>query len=237
MAESRPLRHERDVKDACAREKYHLIVHDHEPMPIQRKIFRVEQTSSIDASTDSSDTAERRTFRIQSSGLGQLQHEADAIHNAIARTKQEIATMHAGASGPGGRRAARELDAVVAGTERAAHQIMDAAERIAKAAKSLAASQGKDDGLAQEIRDNVLRIFEACNFQDLSGQRIAKVLATLQFIDDSIARMMEIWGGAEAFEPYAGAARREPSLLHGPKLAGDSGHVTQADIDAILQSS
>jgi chemotaxis protein CheZ len=62
-------------------------------------------------------------------------------------------------------------------------------------------------------------------------------MAMLQFIDESIARMMEIWGGAEAFKPYAGAAGSEPSLLHGPKLAGDSGHVTQADIDAILESS
>jgi chemotaxis protein CheZ len=204
-------------------------------MPIQ-KVFRVEQTSSIGPSTDSSDIPERRAFRIQSSSLRQLQHEADAIHTAIARTKQEIAMLHAGASGRGGPRAARELDAVVDGTERAAHQIMDAAEAIGKAAKSLTTFQTKDDTATQQIRDNLLRIFEACNFQDLSGQRIAKVLAMLQFIDESIARMMEIWGGADAFKPYAGEATSEPSLLHGPKLAGDSGHVTQADIDAILQS-
>src|SRR2546423_4972985 len=107
MSEPSALRHERYVKNACARKKYHLIVHDHEPMPNQRKIFRVEQTSSIDTSINSSDTVERRTFRIQSSGLGDLQYEADAIHNAIARTKQEIATMHAGASGHCGPRAAR----------------------------------------------------------------------------------------------------------------------------------
>jgi chemotaxis protein CheZ len=206
-------------------------------MPIQRKVFRVEQTSSTDTSTSSSDTVERRTFRIQSSSLRQLQHEVDAIHTAIARTKQEIAMLHAGASGPGAPRAARELDAVVDGTERAAHQIMDAAETIANAAKSLTAPEGEDDGLTQQIRDNVLRIFEACNFQDLSGQRIAKVLAMLQFIDASIARMMEIWGGAEAFKSYAGTAGSEPGLLQGPKLADDSGHVTQADIDAILESS
>src|SRR5262249_34185948 len=152
-------------------------------------------------STNSSDIPERRAFRIQSSSLRQLQHEADAIHTAIARTKQEIAMLHAGASGRGGPRAARELDAVVDGTERAAHQIMDAAEAIAKAAKSLTAAQTKDDAATQRIRDNVLRIFEACNFQDLSGQRIAKVLAMLQFIDESIARMVEIWGGTEAFKP------------------------------------
>ena len=48
---------------------------------------------------------------------------------------------------------------------------------------------------------------------------------------------MEIWGGAEAFKTSAGTAGNEPNLLQGPKLAGDSGHVTQADIDAILESS
>jgi chemotaxis protein CheZ len=204
-------------------------------MAIQRKVFRVEQMSSIDTPTTSPDTVERQAFRIESSGLRELQHEADAIHGAIARTKQELAMLHAGASGHAGPRAARELDAVVDGTERAAHQIMDAAETIAKAAKSLTTSQSKDDALTREIRENVLRIFEACNFQDLSGQRIAKVMAMLQFIDERIARMMEIWGGAEAFKHLA-AAGSEPNLLHGPKLAGDSGHVTQDDIDAILQS-
>ena len=204
-------------------------------MPIQRKVFRVEQMSSIDTSTTSG-AVERQAFRIEPSGLRELQHEADAIHTAIARTKQELAMLHAGSSGSGRPRAARELDAVIAGTERAAHQIMDAAETIAKAAKSLTTSQAKDDEVTQQIRDNVRRIFEACNFQDLSGQHIAKVLAMLQFIDERIARMTEIWGGAEAFEPYAGAAGSGPGLLHGPKLAGDSGHVTQADIDAILQS-
>jgi chemotaxis protein CheZ len=210
-------------------------------MAIQRKVFRVEQTCSSDTSTNSSDTNERQAFRIESNGLRRLQHEAVAIHGAITRTKQEIAMLHAGASSGGGPRAARELDAVVDGTERAAHQIMDAAETIAKAAKSLttsslATSQTRDDAFTREIRDNVQRIFEACNFQDLSGQRIAKVMAMLQFIDESIGRMMDIWGGAEAFKHYSGAAGNEPGLLHGPKLAGDSGHVTQDDIDAILQS-
>ena len=206
-------------------------------MAIQRKAFRVEQLCSGDTSTNSPDTVERQAFRIESSGLRRLQREAEAIHGAIARTKQEIAMLHAGASGRGGPRAARELDAVVDGTERAAHQIMDAAETIAKAAKSLTTSQNRDDAFTREIRDNVQRIFEACNFQDLSGQRIAKVMAMLQFIDESIGRMMEIWGGAEAFKPYAGAAGSEPGMLYGPKLSGDSGHVTQADIDAILESS
>jgi len=205
-------------------------------MPIQRKVFRVEQTGSTETSTESAADANRRAFKVEADGLRQLQHEAEAIHNAIARTKQEIAMLHAGHGRP---RAARELHAVVDGTERAAHQIMDAAETIAKAAKALTASgdRGQNSELSQQIRDHVLRIFEACNFQDLSGQRITKVLAMLQFIDESIARMMEIWGGADAFKHYADASKNEPDLLNGPKLTGENGHVSQADIDAILEAS
>jgi chemotaxis protein CheZ len=205
-------------------------------MPVQRKVFRVEQTGSTETSTESAAEASRRAFKIEGDGLRQLRHEAEAIHNAIARTKQEIAMLHAGHGRP---RAARELHAVVDGTERAAHQIMDAAETIAKAAKALTASgdRGQNDELSQQIRDHVLRIFEACNFQDLSGQRITKVLAMLQFIDESIARMMEIWGGADAFKHVAGASKDEPNLLNGPKLTDENGHVSQADIDAILEAS
>jgi len=208
-------------------------------MPIQRKVFRVEQMPSLDPSTCAT-TSERSAFKIEAEGLRRLQHEADAIHNAIARTKQEIAMLHEGTFGHGRPRAARELRAVVDGTERAAHAIMDAAETIARAAKALATTHEHDNGdaLSQEIRDNVLRIFEACNFQDLSGQRIAKVLAMLQFIDESIARMMDIWGGADAFRQLnGGASGNEPGLVNGPKLAGDNGHVSQADIDAILEAS
>jgi hypothetical protein len=37
----------------------------------------------------------------------------------------------------------------------------------------------------------VIRIFEACNFQDLSGQRIAEVLTTLNFVEDHASRVLE----------------------------------------------
>jgi chemotaxis protein CheZ len=81
----------------------------------------------------------------------------------------------------------------------------------------------------------VLRIFEACNFQDLTGQRITKVLATLQFVEERIARLIDIAGGIEAFKSQAMLpATGRGAMLHGPKLDGDDGHLSQADVDAIL---
>jgi chemotaxis protein CheZ len=236
-------------------------------MPIQRKIFRIESMSAAPAAEiDRKATApqqheilaelkalqkliERQSGALRKAepnalepnGLRQLKDETDTIHRAIMHTKQEIATLHAGTFSDGKPRARRELDAVVDGTERATQQILDAAEVIEEAANSLAASvkHEQEQALAQDIQDHVLRIFEACNFQDLSGQRIAKVLATLQFVEDHIVRMMEIWGGAEAFKDYAASIAPGGSndhLLHGPRLDDDAGHASQADIDAMFNA-
>jgi len=180
---------------------------------------------------------------LETSGLRQLKDETDTIHRTILHTKQEVAALHAGTFSDGQPRATRELDAVVDGTERATQQILEAAEVIEEAGKLLAASvkQEQERALAQDIQDHVLRIFEACNFQDLNGQRVAKVLATLQFVEDRIKRMIDIWGGAEALREHAdvnAVAERDraPHLLHGPKLDGDAGHASQADIDAMFNS-
>ena len=179
---------------------------------------------------------------IEASGLRQLKDETDTIHRAITRTKQEIAALHVnGLNRPDTGRAFRELDAVAGGQERAIQQVLAAAEDIDEAANTLSAAlkREQDQALAQDIRDQVIRIFEACNFQDLAGQRITTVLATLKFVEDRIARMMEVWGGIEAFKDFNAAAlaerEPEPVLLNGPKLEGDTGHASQADIDALFE--
>lgn len=212
-------------------------------MPVQRKVFRIEQMNGIAApaavTDDAPSTADAGASRL--SGLNQIREKSDAVHHAIMRTKQEIAILHAGTFSDGRPRATRELDAVANGTERATQQILDAAEVIEEAAKSLSASvrQKQEQALAQDIQDHVIRIFEACNFQDLSGQRITKVLAMLEFVEDRITRTMEIWGGIDAFRDYAAAiaeATHDSARPHGPKLDDDTGHASQADVDALFNT-
>jgi chemotaxis protein CheZ len=178
---------------------------------------------------------------LEQAGLRKLRSETDAIHRAITQTRVELASLHANAfAAPEKGRVARELDAVVAGSERATQQILSAAEEIDQAASLLtAAVRGEQEqGLAQDIQDHVVRIFEACNFQDLIGQRVGKVLATLTFIEQRIAHMMEIWGGVEDMNDQmrAAVAQRDAvaPAVHGPKLEGDPGHVTQDEVDAIF---
>jgi chemotaxis protein CheZ len=185
--------------------------------------------------------SETKSDQITLGDLNTLKSETGSIHRAITRTMQELASLHFGAFGTAGHgRASRELDAVVDSTERATQQILEAAEGIDEAANTLSASlkHDQEQALTSDIRDHVVRIFEACNFQDLSGQRIAKVLATLTFVEDRVARMLEIWGGRDTLDGFAAATlaehETETELVSGPKLNGDTGHVSQQEIDAMF---
>jgi chemotaxis protein CheZ len=200
--------------------------------------------AAIDASTNQELSDARtmlETYRAQIEQCEKLKVELDLIHDAIDRTKREIATLH-GKSFDGGEMAKvnGELGAVVGGTEQATQQILEAAESIDQAASAMSKVQSADQQkrLADDIQERVISIFEACNFQDLTGQRISKVMGTMKFIEQHINAMMEIWGGVDAIKAHVPAqvdTRSEnDKLLNGPKLAGDVGHASQDDIDALF---
>jgi chemotaxis protein CheZ len=170
------------------------------------------------------------TYRAQIEQCEKLKVELDLIHDAITRTKREIAVLH-GKSFDGEEMAKvnGELGAVVGGTE-----------SIDKAATALGKVTSPDQQklLGEEIQERVVSIFEACNFQDLTGQRIKKVMATMKFIEHHIVVMMDIWGGVDAIKahapPIVDSREGDAKLLNGPKLGGEVGHASQDDIDALF---
>ena len=181
------------------------------------------------------------TYRAQIEQCEKLKVELDLIHDAINRTKREIAILH-GKSFDGEEMAKvnGELGAVVGGTEQATQQILEAAEAIDQAATALSKNISPDQQklLSEEIQERVVSIFEACNFQDLTGQRISKVMNTMKFIEQHINEMMDIWGGVDAIKahapPIVDTREGDAKLLNGPKLDGDVGHASQDDIDAMF---
>jgi chemotaxis protein CheZ len=203
------------------------------------------QMASPDGGPVSRDVADAHalleTYRAQIEQCEKLKVELDLIHEAISRTKREIAVLH-GKSFDDNEMAkvTGELGAVVGGTEEATQQILEAAESIDQAASALSKVTSPDQQriLSEEIQERVVSIFEACNFQDLTGQRISKVMATMKFIESHIVVMMDIWGGVDAIRAHAPAIIDEREgdarLLNGPKLAGDVGHASQNDIDALF---
>jgi chemotaxis protein CheZ len=201
-------------------------------------------TATIDASV-TREVAEAHalleTYRAQIEQCEKLKVELDLIYDAINRTKREIAVLH-GKSFDGHEmaRVNGELGAVVGGTEQATQQILEAAESIDQAASALSKVTSPDQQkiLSEEIQERVVSIFEACNFQDLTGQRISKVMTTMKFIENHITVMMDIWGGVDAIKAHAPAIvdtrEGDAKLLNGPKLDGDVGHASQDDIDALF---
>lgn len=127
--------------------------------------------------------------------------------------------------------ASHHLDEVIKATEQATTRIMDAADKIQASAKGLGGEKEK------AIMDGTHAVYDACNFQDITGQRITKVIKLLENIDDRIAKLNELFGTEENPTPN-GDGRDRPAndsdLLNGPQLPGKGS--TQAEIDALFAS-
>lgn len=123
--------------------------------------------------------------------------------------------------------ASMELDAVVRDTERATETIMSEGEK-------LMASEPTDLELYKaEVGAAMLRIFEACSFQDLTGQRVNKVIATLRHIEERVGQFADALGVKDTGQaPSASEQRAKDLLLNGPAINGPA--TTQDDIDAMF---
>ncbi len=179
------------------------------------------------------------TFHKDMAEVKRLEAEMAAIRAAIQQTKTEIATLHqSGFQGKELGKVTDELDAVVDGTEQATEAILSAAETIEDRVANLSAKlEGDDQGMANDAAEAVMTIFEACNFQDITGQRITKVVKTMRFIEQRIDSMMEIWGGMESFEDVDVldvGPQGDEALLNGPAMAEDLNVASQDDIDALF---
>lgn len=198
---------------------------------MQRKVFRIEEMMPR------SRPAARPAAPAMDVGveMQRLRRELESVYDAIDRSKRELIALHGNAAeDPRLPRAERELGAAIGAMESATQKIIKAAEAADESARNLTATL-KDDykrGLAQDIQDNVVQIYEACHFQDLTGQRINKAIAALQSIDQGLARVFEIWGGLDQFRRHAPAPSHK--LINGPKLEGDAGHASQHDIDRMF---
>jgi hypothetical protein len=125
-------------------------------------------------------------------------------------------------------RAGLELEAIVAATENATGTIMDAAEEIMSADPSA-------EEYGDTVNDACMRIFEACSFQDITGQRITKVVTTLTYIEERLHGLQDAWGPDIEDAEGDGAddnARPDNDLLNGPALDGEG--IQQNQVDDLL---
>jgi chemotaxis regulatin CheY-phosphate phosphatase CheZ len=165
--------------------------------------------------------------------LTQLKDELRDMARLIAETRSEVVgLLPPGVAGSRLSSASGELDAVVGATERAAVEIMGAAERAQEAAQRLRAA-GASERDVDVIEAAATDIFMACSFQDLTGQRIRKVVQALTYIEQRVNSLSALWQDQPDLDMSAAPAvdtRADAHLLNGPDTAG----LAQDDIDALL---
>jgi chemotaxis regulatin CheY-phosphate phosphatase CheZ len=123
--------------------------------------------------------------------------------------------------------AGAELEAIVRDTEAATNRIMAAAE-------SLLAADLNDPATARaEVEKHAIDIFEACGFQDITGQRISKVVKVLGEIEERTGGLAAALGVVEFDAPEI--VRGGDPLLNGPAINGPE--TSQDDVDALFASA
>lgn len=119
-----------------------------------------------------------------------------------------------------------ELDAIIDATSEATGTIMDCCEKIQEKA-------GEIEGEASTvIMDETMKIFEACSFQDITGQRVSKVMKTFSEIETKIDKLVSVLGIKATVGEEEDTRQGDERLLNGPQLANEA--ISQDDIDKLL---
>lgn len=132
--------------------------------------------------------------------------------------------------------ASDELDAIGSHLEDATGSILDACEELENLGESLESEP------ADRLSAVVTNIYEACNFQDLTGQRITKIVTMLQNIERRIELLLRAFGHSTESGEKASKLREDlqdkrtedEKLLNGPQIPQNAN--SQADIDALFGS-
>lgn len=168
----------------------------------------------------------------------QLFGELEALADYIETARREISSIN-----PDEIRdqhipsATDELDAIVGATEEATGVILDACEVIEEVAATLESKE------ADKLTEVVTSVYEACNFQDITGQRISKVVNALKQIETKVDHLLAAFGDDIAKYRSENAPEEaqkdadvvtDEDLLNGPQMPDKA--IDQDEIDRLLAS-
>jgi chemotaxis protein CheZ len=159
-----------------------------------------------------------------------LLREVEELGRTIANAKSEIAALRVDdITDRDIPFATDELDAIVEHTAQATHAILESCEMLDAVSETVTGES------ATKLQDAVTRIYEACSFQDITGQRITKVVTTLKLIEEKVAHIISTFGpSTEARQSAATTITSDADLLNGPQLPAHA--MDQSDIDKLLAS-
>jgi chemotaxis protein CheZ len=160
-----------------------------------------------------------------------LLHEVEELGRTITLAKSEIAALKVDdITGHDIPFATDELDAIVDHTAHATNAILESCEMLDEVSATVSGEA------ATKLQAATTKIYEACSFQDITGQRITKVVSTLKTIEAKVAHIVNTFGAsATKSSPLAtDHIATDADLLNGPQLPAQA--MDQSDIDALLAS-
>ncbi len=169
-----------------------------------------------------------------------LRSEILSLFKYVQRLREEIGCI---VQQPNGKtrfgKMSDQLDAILTSTDEATHTVLEDLEAILSAVEEMREmpDPAKVEELCDRITEKSLEGMEACSFQDLTGQRISKIVRSLRFIEARVDAMTEICG-REGIEVLASGLPSDDEdlddgvVLKGPQLPGEA--VSQDEIDKLF---
>lgn len=177
------------------------------------------------------------THKLENLDAKRLTDNLEALFSYVQRVRTEIAALNQ--SGDGEDKFAtmgQQLDGVLEATKDASDSIMDAIEKNNEAVAKLKESIEDDElkELLDTIEDSNNAVFEACAFQDITGQRVTKIAKSVGYVEERVTALREIWGDQELdkVEIEVVDLTDDEKLLNGPQAKADA--ISQDEIDKLF---
>ncbi|MCP4393798.1 MAG: protein phosphatase CheZ [Alphaproteobacteria bacterium] len=163
-----------------------------------------------------------------------LKTEILGLFNQIQKIRHEIASIKMPGVNPNHfGQMSDELDAIIEATEIATNTIMENVENIddivAKASEKIEDEETKQE--LEKVPDLIGGIFEACSFQDITGQRVNKIIDLLKHVEGRVNSLVEFWGEGAILEEDVEADEFK-KYLHGPAARGEG--IAQDSVDSFF---
>lgn len=165
-----------------------------------------------------------------------LKYEISNLAQYIERFRQEIARLNKGNPESNFKNMSDHLDAIIAHTDSATHAILQNLEEISDLVGKIQdkVTDAETTALCDKAMEKTTNAMESCTFQDITGQRVTKIIRSMQFVEERVGAMIELMG-RDSVEKQASVLPQEDEkdpLLNGPQLPGAA--ISQDDIDKLF---
>ena len=157
----------------------------------QKDIYKTVDT--VNSQLSVLETFIARRFDEISMEINASAQQADMAEDGISKRFSEILEVLGAINYSGGGDSAAntgvELEAVIEDTEKAANNILDAADRIVEYVSDEKdwSDENVRNKMRERIKNDIQEILMACTFQDLAGQRIRNTLNNLHDIESKLS--------------------------------------------------